>query len=111
MGGVRPGRVITGWLVLVGLYTALTNSDRLSSAVGIGNSWLVALSDPSRPLIRDHVGNDQGLSSTAGNGGAAQITGSSGGPPAPSNLQSYQPFGAGPLSYPSPSGGGIVPRY
>lgn len=112
MGGVRPGRVITGWLVLVGLYTALTNSDRLASAVGLGNSAIRALSDPSRPLIRNHAGNDQGLSNTAGGGGVAQITGSPGGPPAPSDLWRYQslPSATPPLSYPAPSGGGIVPH-
>jgi hypothetical protein len=52
--GIRPGRVFTGWFVLVVLYTALTESDRLTQALGIGNSALTALSDPTRPLIRDH---------------------------------------------------------
>jgi hypothetical protein len=49
------GRVFTGWLALVVLYTVLTESDRLSEGLGIGNSALAALSDPSRPLIRDHT--------------------------------------------------------
>jgi hypothetical protein len=72
MGGVRAGRVITGWLVLVGLYTALTNSDKLAGAVGLGNSALRALSDPSRPLIRDH---SSGSSSSSGSSGSTGSTG------------------------------------
>lgn len=56
MGGIRPGRVFTGWLALVVLYTALTESEALSDSLGFGTRALAALSDPNRPLIRDHTG-------------------------------------------------------
>jgi hypothetical protein len=107
VGGVRAGRVITGWLVLIGLYTALTNSDRLAGAVGLGNSWIRALSDPSRPLIRDHGASSAGSSSSSssGSGKQAPTSANPSGNPLFGQLQQVNPLspdGANPLFGPLP---------
>jgi hypothetical protein len=88
MGGVRPGRVFAGWFALVVLYTALTEGSRLSEALGIGNSALVALSDPSRPLIRDHTGSG---TQNAASGKGSQTSPNPGGSPTEGTARTAAP--------------------
>jgi hypothetical protein len=108
MGGVRPGRVITGWLVLIGLYTVLENSDRVADALGLGNSAIRALSDPTRPLIRDHgAGSSAGSSGSSGSSSGTGRLWSGGRPIAPSTpiTVPHSPWIGPPLTNPFQSQG------
>lgn len=99
MGGVSFGRVFTGWLALVVLYTVVTESDRVAGALGIVSHALTALSDPNRPLIRDHAGGGSSSSSSTSSTSSKPLT-----TVAPGEHSGYR---ASYLNYPAPPGVGI----
>lgn len=50
------GRTIFGWwFLLIALYTVVSNSDGVASALGIVGDQVRRIGDPNVPLIRDHT--------------------------------------------------------
>lgn len=50
---MNPRALLVGWLGLIGLYTLVTHSDQVSTALGGAGVVLNRLGDPAYPLIPD----------------------------------------------------------